>query len=160
MTNACCPGSFDPVTNGHLDIIERATDLFDEVIVAVVENPSKAPLFTISERVELLREVTSHLEGVKVASFRGLLVDFCRQQGAGVIVKGLRAVTDFDYEMQQAQMNARMGVDTAFMATNPEYSYLSSSLMREVVSLGGEIEGLLPDVVLDQLREKLDERGG
>ncbi len=160
MTKACCPGSFDPVTNGHLDIIERATGLFDEVIVAVVENPSKAPLFTISERVELLREVTSHFDGVKVASFRGLLVDFCRQQGANVIVKGLRAVTDFDYEMQQAQMNQRMGIDTAFMATNPEYSYLSSSLMREVVSLGGEIEGLLPSKVLRHLREKLEERDG
>lgn len=159
MTKACCPGSFDPVTNGHLDIIERGSGLFDEVIVAVVENPSKAPLFTIEERVELLREVTAHLDGVKVASFRGLLVDFCRQQGANVIVKGLRAVTDFDYEMQQAQMNQRMGIDTAFMATNPEYSYLSSSLMREVVSLGGEIEGLLPSRVLERLREKLGERG-
>lgn len=158
MTKACCPGSFDPVTNGHMDIIERAAALFDEVIVAVVENPSKEPLFTIDERTEMLQDVTSHLEGIKVASFRGLLVDFCRQEGADVIVKGLRAVTDFDYEMQQAQMNQKMGVDTAFMATNPEYSYLSSSLMREVVSLGGEIEGLLPPTVLTRLKETIAER--
>lgn len=160
MTKACCPGSFDPVTNGHVDIIERAAALFDEVVVAVVENPSKTPLFTIDERTELLQDVTSHLDGIKVASFRGLLVDFCHQQGAEVIVKGLRALTDFDYEMQQAQMNQKMGIDTAFMVTSPEYSYLSSSLMKEVVSLGGEIDGLLPPRVMERLKGKLEEREG
>lgn len=159
MTKACCPGSFDPVTYGHLDIIERATHVFDEVVVAVVENPSKEPLFQIDERVEMLTEVTSDLDGVKIAAFRGLLVAFCRREGADVIVKGLRAVTDFEYEIQMAQMNARMGIDTAFMATNPEYSYLSSSLMREVVALGGDVEGLVPPPVHERLTEKLKENG-
>lgn len=158
MTTACCPGSFDPVTNGHLDIIERAARLYDRVVVAVVENPSKQPLFELEERVEFLREATGHLEGVEIASFQGLLVRFCRDVGAAVIVKGLRAVTDFDYEMQMAQMNARMGIDTAFMATNPEYSYLSSSLMKEVVGLGGEIDGLVPPKVLERLTEKMRSR--
>jgi pantetheine-phosphate adenylyltransferase len=156
MTRACCPGSFDPVTNGHLDVIDRAAHIFDELVVAVVENPSKQPLFTIEERMDLLTEVTSHLDGVKVSSFRGLVTDFCKQVGADVIVKGLRAVTDFDYEMQMAQMNARMGVDTAFLAANPEFTYLSSSLMKEVLKLGGSIEGLVPAVVLERMGEKLD----
>jgi len=155
MTTACCPGSFDPVTNGHLDVIERSCRLFDEVIVAVLENPSKRPLFTIEERMDMLREATSHLEPVKVSSFQGLVVEFCRQIGADAIVKGLRAVTDFDYEMQMAQMNARMGTETMFLAANPEYTYLSSSLMRDVVSLGGPIDGLVPDFVLKRLTAKL-----
>ncbi len=155
MTKACCPGSFDPVTNGHLDVVERACRIFDEVVVAVVENPSKRPLFTIEERMELLREVTAHLDGVKVSSFQGLTTEFCKQVGAHVIVKGLRAVTDFDYEMQMAQMNARMGVETAFLAARPEFTYLSSSLMKEVLALGGEIDGLVPPVVLERMREKL-----
>jgi pantetheine-phosphate adenylyltransferase len=155
MTKACCPGSFDPVTNGHIDIIERACRMFDEVVVAVVENPSKEPLFTVDERIEMLREVTAHLGSVKVGSFQGLTVEFCKQIGANAIVKGLRAVTDFDYEMQQAQMNARMGVETAFVAANPEYTYLSSSLMREVASLGGRITGLVPPLVEERLLERL-----
>jgi pantetheine-phosphate adenylyltransferase len=155
MTKACCPGSFDPVTNGHLDVIERACRMFDEVVVAVVENPSKSGLFTIEERMEVLREVTEHLDGVKVGSFQGLTVEYCKQIGANAIVKGLRAVSDFDYEMQQAQMNARMGVETAFVAANPEYTYLSSSLMKEVVALGGKITGLVPAAVEKRLREKL-----
>ncbi len=155
MTKACCPGSFDPVTNGHLDIIERATEIFDEVVVAVVENPSKQGLFTIDERVDMLEEVTARLDGVKIASFQGLLVEFCSQVGADVIVKGLRAVTDFDFEMQMAQMNKRMGVETALMATNPEFSYLSSSLMKEVVKLGGRIDGLVPPTVLERVENKL-----
>jgi pantetheine-phosphate adenylyltransferase len=154
MTKACCPGSFDPVTNGHLDVVERACKLFDEVVVAVVENPSKRPLFTVEERVEILREATSHLEGVKVGSFPGLVTEFCRQVGADTIVKGLRAVTDFDYEFQMAQMNSRMGVETTFLAARPEYTYLSSSLMREVVALGGPAEGLIPDFVLERLKDK------
>lgn len=155
MTTACCPGSFDPVTNGHLDVIARASHLFDPVIVAVVENPGKHPLFTLDERVELLEAATTDLDGVKVASFQGLTTEFCRSVGATVIVKGLRAVTDYDFEMQMAQMNARMGVDTCFLATNPEYSYLSSSLLKEVVRLGGEVDGLVPDTVLQRLKEKI-----
>lgn len=155
MTKACCPGSFDPVTNGHLDVIERACRMFDEVVVAVVENPSKKGLFTIEERMEMLREVTEHLDGVKVGSFQGLTVEYCKQIGANAIVKGLRAVSDFDYEMQQAQMNARMGVETAFVAANPEYTYLSSSLMKEVVTLAGRITGLVPPIVEKRLLEKL-----
>lgn len=155
MTKACCPGSFDPVTMGHLDIIERAGRMFDEVVVAVVENTSKKPLFSLEERMEMLREVTSHLDGVKVGSFQGLTVEYCKQIGANAIVKGLRAVSDFDYEMQQAQMNARMGVETAFVAANPEYTYLSSSLMREVAALGGKISGLVPPLVEERLMERL-----
>lgn len=158
MTRACYPGSFDPATNGHLDVIERAADVFDELVVAVIENPSKQPLFTLEERIDMLTEVTSHLEGVKISSFRGLTTDFCKQVGADVIVKGLRAVTDFDYEMQMAQMNARMGVETAFLAASPEFTYLSSSLMKEVLKLGGSIQGLVPDVVLERMQEKRDGR--
>jgi pantetheine-phosphate adenylyltransferase len=155
MTKACYPGSFDPVTNGHLDVVERATRLFDEVVVGVLENPSKRPLFTVEERVELLRRATSDLDGVKVGAFQGLVVEYCRQVGADAIVKGLRAVSDFDYEMQMAQMNKRMGVETTFLAAKPEYTYLSSSLMREVVALGGTIDGLVPPFVLERMTEKL-----
>jgi pantetheine-phosphate adenylyltransferase len=158
MTVACCPGSFDPVTNGHLDVIERACRLFDGLIVAVTEspsNPAKQPLFSTEERIELIREVTSHLDGIKVTAFQGLLVEFCRQEGADVVVKGLRAVSDFDYEMQMAHMNARMGLQTVFLPTSPEYSYLSSSLMKEVVTLGGSISGLVPAVVEKRLLEQL-----
>jgi pantetheine-phosphate adenylyltransferase len=158
MTKACCPGSFDPITRGHIDIIERAAGVFDEVIVAVSEgssNPSKRAMFTTEERMELISEVTTHIDGLKIATFNGLLVDFCREQGANVVVKGLRAVTDFDYEMQMAQMNARMGVETMFVATSPKFSYLSSSLMKEVIALGGDISGLVPEVVEQRLKERL-----
>jgi pantetheine-phosphate adenylyltransferase len=155
MTKACCPGSFDPVTNGHLDVVERSCRLFDEVVVAVLENLNKKALFTVEERMEMLRDATAHLDGVKVSSFQGLVTEFCKQEGADVIVKGLRAVTDFDYEMQMAQMNKRMGVETAFLAAKPDYTYLSSSLMREVVALGGDITGLVPPAVLERLRERL-----
>lgn len=157
MTKACCPGSFDPVTNGHLDVIERAARLFDELIVAVSEEPTqtKEALFTTEERIELLGEVTTHIEGLKVTSFDGLLVDFCREMACDVIVKGIRAVSDFDYEMQMAQMNARMGVPTVFLPTSPEFSYLSSSLLKQVVTLGGPITNLLPATVEKRLLEKL-----
>jgi pantetheine-phosphate adenylyltransferase len=159
MTKACYPGSFDPVTNGHLDVIERACRVFDEVVVAVSgspSNPSKNALFTIDERMELITEATTHLEGIKAMNFHGiLLVDFCRQIGANAIVKGLRAVSDFDYEMQMAQMNARMGIETVFVAASPKYSFLSSSLMKEVVTLGGAVTGLVPDAVEARLKEKL-----
>ena len=150
-----CPGSFDPVTNGHLDVVERASRLYDEVTVAVLVNASKAGLFTVQERIDLLREVTAHLPGVTVDSFEGLLVDYCRTRDIPVVVKGLRAVTDFDYELSMSQMNHRLsGVETLFVATNPEYSYLSSSLVKEVARWGGDVSGLVPEPVLTRLRER------
>lgn len=155
MTKVVCPGSFDPVTNGHLDIVERAARLFDEVVVAVLVNESKKGLFTIEERQDLLRQATSHLPNVSVASFNGLLVDFCTANGITAIVKGLRAVTDFDYELQMAQMNGSLTeVDTVFIPTTPEYSFLASSLVKEVAKHGGDVSGLIPDFVLDKLKAK------
>jgi pantetheine-phosphate adenylyltransferase len=157
-----CPGTFDPVTNGHLDIIERASRHFDRLVVGVLQNPSKAPLFSVEERVSLLKEVTSGLPNVEVGSFSGLLVDYAKQQEANVIVKGLRAVTDFDYELQMAQMNHRLGgVETFFVTTSPTWSYLSSSLVKDIARLGGDVEGLVPPVVKERLRDRLDaEREG
>ena len=158
MSKAVCPGSFDPFTNGHLDIIERSAKIFDEVVVAVSiasSDPKKQPMFTLEERIELIHDVTSHVKGITAIPFKGLLVDVCRDVGADCVVKGIRAVSDFDYELKQAQMNARMGVDTLFMPTSPEYAYLSSSLMKEVVTLGGDINGLVPPVVEVRLKEKL-----
>jgi len=155
---ALCPGTFDPVTNGHLDVIERAAELFESVIVAVVENPSKTPLFTLEERVGLLEEAVREHRNVRVGSFRGLLVDHARAQGASVIVKGLRAVTDYEYEIQMAQMNQRIGqIDTLFMATSPKWSFLSSSLVREIARYGGDVEGLVPDHVRKRLVDRLAE---
>src|SRR5262249_41149787 len=149
-------GSFDPVTNGHLDIIGRASKLHDEVIVAVLSNPSKSALFTADERVELLREVTKDLSNVQVAQFHGLTVDFCRANNVSAIVKGLRAVTDFDYEMQMAQMNYNQaGIETLFMTTNPLYAFLSSSLVKEFARYGGDVASLVPEPVLRRLTERL-----
>jgi pantetheine-phosphate adenylyltransferase len=157
---ALCPGTFDPVTNGHLDIIERASRHFDRLVVGVLQNPSKAPLFSVEERVSLLKEVTAEFRGVEVGSFSGLLVEYAAQQGATVIVKGLRAVTDFDYELQMAQMNHRLGdVETFFIATNPVWSYLSSSLVKDIARLGGDVEGLVPGVVKERLVELLEADG-
>jgi len=153
---ALCPGTFDPVTNGHLDIIGRAAMLFDTVIVGVLENPSKAPLFSLGERVALLEEAARDLPNVRVGSFRGLLVDYARGQGAAAIVKGLRAVSDYEYEIQMAQMNQRIGaVETLFMPTNPKWSFLSSSLVRDVVSFGGDVEGLVPEHVRAALVQRM-----
>ena len=153
---ALCPGTFDPVTNGHLDVIGRAVSMFDGVVVAVLENPSKASLFTIEERVALLQEALGDQPSVRVASFGGLLVDFARAQDAGMIVKGLRAVSDYEYEIQMAQMNQRIGgVETLFMATSPKWSFLSSSLVKEVARLGGDVEGLVPDHVRKALVDRL-----
>jgi pantetheine-phosphate adenylyltransferase len=153
---ALCPGTFDPVTNGHLDVVGRAAELFESVIVAVLENPSKTPLFTLDERVELLEEAVRDHRNVRVGSFRGLLVEHARGQGASVIVKGLRAVSDYEYEIQMAQMNQRIGqIDTLFMATSPKWSFLSSSLVREVARFGGEVEGLVPDHVRKRLIDRL-----
>jgi pantetheine-phosphate adenylyltransferase len=151
-----CPGSFDPVTNGHLDVIERASRLYDEVTVAVLVNTTKQGLFPVDERMEMLREVTEGLGNVRVDSFHGLLVDHCRERDIPVVVKGLRAVSDFDYELQMAQMNHRLsGLETLFVATNPEYSFLSSSLVKEVATFGGDVRGLVPDPVLDRLVTRL-----
>lgn len=153
---ALCPGTFDPVTNGHVDIIERAAQQFDRVVVAALENPGKQPLFGVEERVAMLKEATADLRGVEIAAFSGLLVEYAKRIGAKAIVKGLRAVTDFEYEIQMAQMNRRLGgVETFFMTTAPTWSYLSSSLVREVARFGGDVSGLVPAVVVDRLREKL-----
>jgi pantetheine-phosphate adenylyltransferase len=152
---AACPGTFDPVTNGHLDIIERASRHFDGLVVAVLENPGKRPLFTVEERLAMLKEATSDLPGVEVISFDGLLVDLARARGIDVIVKGLRAVSDFEYEFQMAQMNHRLaGVETFFITTSPQWSYLSSSLLKEVARFGGDVEGLVPPVARERLAEK------
>ncbi len=155
---ALCPGTFDPVTNGHLDVVGRAADLFESVVVAVIENPSKAPVFRLEERVALLEEAVRDLPNVRVGSFQGLLVEYARTQGASVIVKGLRAVSDYEYEIQMAQMNKRIGeVDTLFLATSPRWSFLSSSLVKEVARLGGDVEGLVPDHVRSALDARLVE---
>ncbi len=153
---ALCPGTFDPVTNGHLDIIERASRLFDRVIVAVVENPAKDPLFSVDERRTMLKESVAEMENVEVDSFAGLLVAFAKRRGVGTILKGLRAVSDFDYELQMAQMNHRLAdVETCFIPASPTWSYLSSSLVKEVARYGGDVSGLVPDHVLARLGEKL-----
>lgn len=159
MRRVVCPGSFDPVTNGHLDVIERASRLYDEVVVAVLVNVHKRGLFSVDERIELLDQVIKGYGNVTVTSFHGLLVDFCREHDIPAIIKGLRAVSDFDYELQMAQMNHSLsGVETLFVATNPLYSFLSSSLVKEVATYGGDVSGLVPDLVFDRIREKLGQR--
>lgn len=159
MRRAVCPGSYDPVTNGHLDIIERAAGLFDEVTIAVLVNKSKKSLFGVDERIEMLREVTTQWPNVRIDSWHGLLVDYCRAHGIGAIVKGLRAVSDFDYELQMAQMNQRLsGVETLFMSTNPLYSFLASSLVKEVATYGGDVSNLLPPKIEHRLLERLAEQ--
>jgi len=156
MRRAVCPGSFDPVTNGHLDIIVRAARLYDEVVVGVLVNQAKAGLFPIEERLALLSDVTAGLDNVRVLSFQGLLVDFCKANDIAVVVKGLRAVSDFDYELQMAQMNLGLaGVETLFMPTNPLYSFLSSSLIKDVAKWGGDVSAHVPDAVAARLYERL-----
>lgn len=153
---ALCPGTFDPVTNGHLDIVERASRLFDRVVVAVVENPSKHPLFSVEERVTMIKESIAAMPNVEVDSFSGLLVEYAKRRDVRIIVKGLRAITDFDSELQMAQMNRQLSeVETCFVPTSPRWSYLSSSLVREVSNYGGDVEGLVPDHVRARLQEKL-----
>ena len=154
---AVCPGSFDPIHNGHVDIIERCCPIFDEVVVAVLRNISKEPLFSIDERVEILREVLAGHPRCRVESFTGLLVDFMKQIGARTIVRGLRAVSDFEAEFQMALMNRRLDprVETVFLTPKEEYSYLSSRLTKEVFRLGGDLEGLVPPAVLERLRERV-----
>jgi len=155
VTTALIPGSFDPPTNGHLDVIERCAGLFDQIIVAIIRNPSKRPLFTEAERDAMLTEVTARWDNVTVGAFDGLLVNYAAEVGADVIVKGLRAVTDFDYELQMSQMNRQLsGIDTFFVATSPDYGYLSSSLVKEISQYGGAIDGLVPEIVAAALKER------
>ena len=156
MSGAVCPGSFDPVTLGHIDIFERAAAQFDEVVVAVLVNPNKKGMFTAAERIELIEASTTHLPNLRVESGSGLVVDFVRERGLTAIVKGLRSSTDFEYELQMAQMNKHVaGVDTFFVATTPAYSFVSSSLAKEVAALGGDVSDLLPEPVNMRLRDKL-----
>ncbi len=155
---AVCPGSFDPVTNGHLDIIGRAAGLYDVLIVAVFVNESKRSMFTVDERREMLAEATAEYPNVRIDAFQGLVVHYCATHDIPVIVKGLRAVSDFDYELQMAQMNRGLaGVDTLFMPTNPEYSFLASSLVKEIAKWGGDVSGLVPPLVSKRLEARAKE---
>ena len=155
VRRALCPGSFDPVTNGHLDIVGRAARLYDEVVVAVFVNESKSSMFTVEERRGMLEEATAAYGNVRIDAFHGLIVDYCTAHDIPVIVKGLRAVSDFDYELQMAQMNRGLaGVDTLFMPTNPEYSFLASSLVKEIAKWGGDVSSLVPAHVLKRLQER------
>ena len=157
MNKAIYPGSFDPVTLGHLDIIERTSKMFDRVIIGVLNNKSKSPLFSVEERVNMLKEVTVSLTNVEVQSFEGLLIDFVRQNGAAIIVRGLRAITDFEYELQLAQTNRVIApeVDTIFLTTNLKYSYLSSSIVKEIAEYDGDISEFLHPAIAARVREKL-----
>ena len=160
MLRAIYPGSFDPVTLGHLDIIKRSALMVDELIVGVLNNKAKSPLFSVEERVTMLGEVTKELPNVKVIPFAGLLVDFARQTESKMIIRGLRAITDFEYELQMSQMNRKLeeNVETVFLTTNLEYSYLSSSMVKEVAAFGGDISQLVPALVADKVNEKMKEK--
>jgi pantetheine-phosphate adenylyltransferase len=157
MRRVVCPGSFDPITNGHLDIIERASSLFDEVVIAVLVNQTKSSLFTVDERIEMIKEVTAKYKNVRVDSWSGLLVDFCKANEISIIVKGLRAVSDFDYELQMSQVNLQLqGVETLFMATAPSHSFLSSSLVKEIASHGGDVSAYMPAAIVSKLKSRVD----
>jgi pantetheine-phosphate adenylyltransferase len=159
LHRAVCPGSFDPVTNGHLDIVQRAATLFDEVVVAVGVNASKNRLFSADERIAMLEEACAGWSNVRVDGFTGLLTDFCQAHDVHAIVKGLRAVSDFDYELQMAQMNSSLApIETVFVPTSPEWSFLASSLVKEVATFGGDVSGLVPGFVLERLTARLAER--
>jgi pantetheine-phosphate adenylyltransferase len=155
--SAMYPGSFDPITNGHVDIIERGLRVFDRIVVAVLENPKKAPLFTTKERVRMIQDIFASKKEVEVRAFDGLLVDFARAQGTRVVMRGLRAISDFEYEFQMALMNRNLApdIETFFMMPNVNYSFLSSNLVREVAALGGSVEGLVPGPVARKLRDKI-----
>ena len=157
MKTAIYPGSFDQVTNGHLDIIKRSSAIFDKLYVAVSINRSKTPLFTVEERIELIRRVTKSIPNVEVVTFNGLLADFAREKGANVIVKGLRAVTDFEYEFQMALMNKKLNpeTETLFMTTSQNYSFLSSSIVKEIGALDGDLTGLVPEEIVNEIKMKL-----
>lgn len=157
MKRALYTGSFDPMTNGHLDIITRASKMFDELVVGVIVNPNKNPLFTKEERVAMIEEVTSDLPNVKVDSFQGLLADYVNRNHFNAVVRGLRATSDFEYEIQMAQMNACLfdkGIESVFLMTSPRYSFISSSMIKEVVSLNGCVDGLVPEIILEKIKDK------
>ena len=156
MKRALIPGTFDPITSGHFDVIARASQLFDEVIVAPAASIKKSPLFTLEERVKLVEQATAHLDNVKVMPFTGLLVDFAHEQGANVVVKGLRAITDFEYEFQMTAINYQLdrNLETLFIMSTPQHMYLSSSVVREIASMGGDIKEFVPPCVERALREK------
>ena len=160
MLRAIYPGSFDPVTLGHLDIIKRSASMVDELIVGVLNNKAKSPLFSVEERVRMLKEVTKDISNVKVVTFKGLLVDFARQMDAKIIVRGLRAITDFEYELQMAQTNHKLApqLETVFLTTSLDYSYLSSTIVKEVATFGGDISKFVPDYVSAQIKEKMDKK--
>ncbi len=161
MRRAVCPGSFDPVTNGHVDVIVRAAGLYDELVVAVLVNPGKAGLFSVDERMELLRDAVAAHPNVRVDSFEGLLVDYCRAHDVPVIVKGLRAVGDFEYELQMAQMNRELaGIETLFVPTAPQVGHLSSSLVKQIAQFGGDVSSLVPKAVHDRLLAMREAEGG
>ena len=161
MALALCPGSYDPPTNGHIDVIERTAEHFEGVVAAVIANPSKEPLFSVDERSELLAAALGHVENLQIAAFDGLLVDFARSRGVTIVVKGLRAVSDFEYELQMAQMNAALepGLDTMFVTAKPEWAFLSSSLVKEVARFGGDVSGLVPAPVAAALAERFGQKG-
>lgn len=157
MKRALYTGSFDPMTNGHLDIITRASKMFDELVVGVIVNPNKNPLFTKEERVAMIEEVTAELPNVKVDSFQGLLADYVNRNQFNAVVRGLRATSDFEYEIQMAQMNACLfdkGIESVFLMTSPRYSFISSSMIKEVVSLNGCVDGLVPEIILEKIKDK------
>ena len=160
MTTAVYPGSFDPVTNGHLDVIERGSQLFDKVIVGVLHNSAKSPLFSVEERVNILKEATAHLNNVEIVAFSGLSVEFARKCGAKVIIRGLRAITDFEYELQMAQTNRVLApdIDTMFLTTSLEFAYLSSTTVKEVATFGGDISKFVPEFVRREVYKKLGNR--
>ena len=160
MKTAIYPGSFDPVTYGHLDVIERSSKLVDELIVGVLNNKAKSPLFSAEERVRMLNEVTKDMPNVTVVPFEGLLVDFARKMDAGLVIRGLRAITDFEYELQMAQTNHKMepDVETVFLTTSLDYSYLSSTTVKEVAAFGGDISQFVPGIVADLIEEKMNKR--
>ena len=158
MKKAVCPGSFDPITNGHLDIISRASKIFDELTVAVLVNQTKSSLFTVAERIEMISEVCKGFSNVKVDSWSGLLVDYCKANNIDAIVKGLRAVSDFDYELQMAQINYQLkGIETLFISTSPNYSFLSSSLLKEIVAYGGDVSSYMPATLIPRVVRRIKE---
>lgn len=160
MLKAIYPGSFDPVTNGHLDIIRRSSRFVDRLVVGVLNNNAKSPLFSVAERVKMLKEVTKDLTNVEIVPFDGLLIDFARQQGAAVVIRGLRAITDFEYELQMSQTNHKLepNVETMFLTTSIEYSYLSSTTVKEIATFGGEVTQFVPEVVAVELEKKMKEK--
>ena len=156
MSKVVCPGSFDPITFGHLDIIERASKIFDEVVIAVLVNKTKSTLFSVDERIEMIKEVTKKFKNVSVDSWSGLLVEYCANNNISMIVKGLRAVSDFDYELQMSQINLQLkGIETIFMSTSPVHSFLSSSLVKEIANYGGDVSNYVPAEILSRLKTRV-----